>query len=256
MRWKVGRMAALVLALTLLFSIGPLMESEAAHHKRANPCAAKANPCAAKMNPCNPCAAKARMNPCAAKMNPCNPCAAKARMNPCAAKMNPCNPCNPCAARSATGPTAQARMIIAKVLYAGGNRLGVEWKQQQLHIGLHDKTQYRRGADKTSASDIKTGEQIIVSMLDRGGNLSATYVYLARAQLGGNPCNPCAAKARMNPCNPCNPCAAKARMNPCNPCNPCAAKKMNPCNPCAAKKMNPCNPCAAKNPCNPCGKKR
>ncbi len=237
MRWKVGRMAALVLALTLLFSIGPLMESEAAHHKSANPCAAKANPCAAKMNPCNP-------------------CAAKARMNPCAAKMNPCNPCNPCAARSATGPTVQARMIIAKVLYAGGNRLGVEWKQQQLHIGLHDKTQYRRGADKTSASDIKTGEQIIVSMLDRGGNLSATYVYLARAQLGGNPCNPCAAKARMNPCNPCNPCAAKARMNPCNPCNPCAAKKMNPCNPCAAKKMNPCNPCAAKNPCNPCGKKR
>ncbi len=72
MRWKVGRMVALVLALTLLFSIGPLMESEAAYHKSANPCAAKANPCAAKMNPCNPCA-KA--------MNPCNPCAMR---NPCA----------------------------------------------------------------------------------------------------------------------------------------------------------------------------
>jgi hypothetical protein len=38
-----------------------------------------------------------------------------------------------------------------------------------------------------------------------------------------------------------NPCAAKAKMNPCK-ANPCAAKKMNPCkaNPCAAKKMNPC----------------
>ncbi len=90
-------------------------------------------------------------------------------------------------------------MIIAKVISADGNRLAVNWQKQQLQIGLHNKTQYKRGGDKAGAADIKPGEQIIVSMMDRGGNLSATYVYLAKANIGGNPCNPC------------NPCGAKKK---------------------------------------------
>ena len=60
----------LVAAVAVLFVAGSGV-SDAAWHKKANPCAAK------KANPCNPCAAK--------KANPCNPCAAK--------KANPCNPC-------------------------------------------------------------------------------------------------------------------------------------------------------------------
>lgn len=72
-----SRLIAIVLALVVVFSIGPVLNSEAQSSK--NPC----NPYAAKkMNPCNPCAAKA-------KMNPCNPCAGKAKINPC----------NPCAAK-------------------------------------------------------------------------------------------------------------------------------------------------------------
>jgi hypothetical protein len=116
-------------------------------------------------------------------------------------------------------------MIIGQVVAADAKQLAVRWQDQTLNIGVHGKTQYTRGREKASLASIAPGERIIVSMLDRGGQLSATYVYLAQAS-AGNPCNPCAAK-KMNPCNPC---AAKA-----NPCNPCAAKK-NPCNPCGAKK--------------------
>ncbi|MFQ5912080.1 MAG: hypothetical protein ACE5JS_02750 [Nitrospinota bacterium] len=216
--------------------LGMAQTAQATYHA-ANPC----NPCAAKKaaNPCNPCAAKKAANPCnpcAAKKaaNPCNPCAAKKAANPC----NPCaakaNPCNPCAAGAAKGPSAKARMIIGKVIYASADHLSVQWNGKKLRVGVHNKTRFTRGREKSSAKTIKAGERIIVSMLDRGGRLSANYVYLAKAGMAGNPCNPCAAKA-----NPCNPCAAKA-----NPCNPCAAKA-NPCNPCAAK-ANPCNPCAAK----------
>jgi hypothetical protein len=139
-------------------------------------------------------------------------------------------------------------MIIGKVIYAKADHLAVDWNGKKLNIGISKKTQYRQGPTSTSAGSVKPGQRIIVSMLDRGGKLSANYVYLSKAG-GGNPCNPCAAKG-----NPCNPCAAKG-----NPCNPCAAKKAaNPCNPCAAKKGNPCNPCAAKkaNPCNPCAAKK
>ncbi|MCZ6873860.1 MAG: hypothetical protein O7G88_10070, partial [bacterium] len=132
--------------------------------------------------------------------NPCNPCAAK-------------NPCNPCAAKSSRGAAAKARMIIAKVVSARPNRLAVKWQDQTLSIGVSSKTQFRRGATRTSVASVKPGEQIIVSMIDRKGTLNANYVYLAKASVGGNPCNPCAAK------NPCNPCATKM-----NPCNPCAAK--------------------------------
>ncbi len=225
----------LALAFAVSGPMGWTQTSDAA--KKANPC----NPCAAKKgNPCNPCAAKGNpCNPCAAKKaNPCNPCAAK-KANPC----NPCgvkakaNPCNPCAAGGGRkGPRAKARMIIGKVLYAKGNYVAVQWKGAKINIDVHAKTQYSRGPAKSSLGSIKPGERIIVSMMDRGGKLSANYVYLSKASKGGNPCNPCAAKG-----NPCNPCAAKKA----NPCNPCAAKG-NPCNPCAAKKANPCNPCAAK----------
>jgi hypothetical protein len=80
MQQQWGRLIAITLKLVLVFSIGPVLNSEAQSSKNpGNPCAAK------KMNPCNPCAAKG-------KMNPGKPCATK---NPCAAKANPCNPCGP-----------------------------------------------------------------------------------------------------------------------------------------------------------------
>ena len=230
--WKLTGITLLALAFVFGGSLA-LTDTAGA----ANPCAAQkanpCNPCAAKGNPCNPCAAQ--------KANPCNPCAAK---NPCAA-----NPCNPCAAGGGGGAKAEARMIIGKVIYAKADHVAVDWNGKKLNIGLSKKTQYRQGPTSTSAESIKPGQRIIVSMLDRGGKLSANYVYLSKAGKGGNPCNPCAA-------NPCNPCAAQKAANP---CNPCAAKKGNPCNPCAAKKAaNPCNPCADKkaNPCNPCAAKK
>jgi hypothetical protein len=214
--------------------------------KAAQPCAAKAQPCAAKpTQPCvaNPCAPKARLaaaaQPCAAK--PAQPCAPK---NPCAPTANPCaakNPCapkaNPCAAKNPCGPMqacaakpAVARMIKGEIIGADltKNLLSVRHEGRDLALQLDHLTAVRRGPTPMTPADLQTGQQATVSYVERNGQRTAKYIYLAAAT-AANPCgaNPCAAK---NPCAVKNPCAPKA--------NPCAATGKNPCgaNPCALQK--------------------
>ncbi len=143
-----------------------------------------------------------------------NPCA----VNPCAA--NPCagaNPCNPCAGGGkAGGPSAKAVMILGKVdSTPSANVLRVRADGKRLDLEVGSMTLFREGPTIKSFKDLKPGDEVTVSALEKGGKFRALYVYKRMARAGGNPCNPCAA----------NPCAAK---NPCTIKNPCAG---NPCSP-------------------------
>ncbi len=143
-----------------------------------------------------------------------NPCAA----NPCAT--NPCagaNPCNPCAGGGmAASPSAKAVMVLGEVASEpSASRLTIRADGKRFTLEVDRMTLFREGANVKSFKDLKPGDEVTVSALDKGGKLRALYVYKRVRKAGGNPCNPCAA----------NPCAAK---NPCAPKNPCAT---NPCSP-------------------------
>lgn len=180
MQWMKGGCwrAAISTALAGLFAVTLVATGEAAPKKAKNPCAA-------------------------------NPCAA----NPCAAG----NPCNPCAGRSmVAGPSAKAVMLLGEVASKpSANRLTIKADGKRFTLEVDRMTLFREGANVKSFKDLKPGDEVTVSALDKGGKLRALYVYKRVRKAGGNPCNPCAA----------NPCAAK---NPCAPKNPCAA---NPCSP-------------------------
>jgi hypothetical protein len=196
------------------------LQTTAANPCAANPCAPKARlaaaaqPCAAK--PAQPCVPK---NPCAPTANPCaakNPCAPTA--NPCAAK-NPCGAMQACAAKPAV-----ARMIKGEIIGADltKNLLSVRHEGRDLALQLDRLTAVRRGPTPMTPADLQTGQQATVSYVERNGQRTAKYIYLAAAT-AANPCgvNPCAAK---NPCAPqANPCAATGK-NPCGT-NPCAPQK-------------------------------
>jgi hypothetical protein len=186
-----------------------------AHRKKAT---RKAVPQEAVANPCAPKAAQ----PCA----PQNPCAPKA--NPCAAK-NPYGTVQACAAKP-----AMAKMIKGEIVAADltRNLLSVRHEGRDLPLRLDRLTAVRQGPTARTLADLRAGHQATISYVERNGERSAMYIYLAAAA-ATNPCgaNPCAAK---------NPCGAKA--NPCAPKDPGAPKA----NPCAAKAKNACgaNPCA------------
>ena len=143
-----------------------------------------------------------------------NPCAANPRVtNPCAGA----NPCNPCAGGGmAASPSAKAVMVLGEVASEpSASRLTIKADCKRLTLEVDRMTLFREGANVKSFKDLKPGDEVTVSALDKRGKFRALYVYKRVLKAGGNPCNPCAA----------NPCAAK---NPCAPKNPCAA---NPCSP-------------------------
>jgi hypothetical protein len=174
---------------------------------------AAANPCAAK--PGQPCAVK---NPCAP---PANPCAAK---SPCAAK-NPCGTVQACAAKPAVAKMIKGEIVAADLTK---NLLSVRHEGHELALQLDRLTSVRQGPTSMTLADLQAGQQATVSYVERNGQRTAKYIYLASAA-AANPygANPCAAK---NPYAAKNPCAPKA--------NPCAATGKNPCgaNPCAPQK--------------------
>jgi hypothetical protein len=157
-----------------------------------------------------------------------NPCAAKAAQpgaaqNPCAPQANPCAAKNPCGAvQAGAAKPAVAKMIKGEILAADPtkNLLSVRHEGQDLALQLDRLTSVRQGPTPKTRADLQAGQKATISYVERNGQRTAKYIYLA-AVAAANPCraNPCAAK---------NPCASKA--------NPCAAK--NPCAP----KANPCAP--------------
>jgi len=116
----------------------------------------------------------------------------------------------------AASPSAKAVMLLGEVASEpSGNRLTIKADGRRLTLEVDRMTLFREGPTIKSFKDLKPGDEVTVSALDKGGKLRALYVYKRMARAGGNPCNPCAT----------NPCAAK---NPCAPKNPCGA---NPCPP-------------------------
>src|SRR5215831_19093351 len=169
------------LAITFMVSImavalatagygGPPLQTAAAKSpapgSAANPCAAKAsNPGAAKAQPCSAKAAQ----PCAA-----NPCAAK---NPCASQ----NPCN--AKQASAAKPAVAKMIKAEIVAADPARqlLSVRHDGQDLSLRLDRLTAVRQGPTRVTLEDLQPGRAATVSYVERDGQRTAKYVYLAAA---------------------------------------------------------------------------
>jgi hypothetical protein len=120
-----------------------------------------------------------------------------------------------CAAKPAV-----AKMIVGEILAADltKNLLSVRHKGQDLALQVDPLTSVRQGPTPVTLADLQTGQKATISYVERSGQRSAKYIYLASVS-AANPCgaNPCAAK---------NPCAPQA--NPCGVKNPCAA---NPCAP-------------------------
>ncbi len=213
--------------------------------------------------------------------NPCNPCAIK--NNPCKPKaMNPCAPKNPCGTSGKIDPKMVTRPAGTHLKQGDPRKLEKQgeglWNDKKLSTnGLACSTCHtnygafsatfakpyphavKMAKDRSGLKKVDLDEMVQLCLVEPmaaktlpwgSDKLAALTAYTAKVQkgfmakAGGNPCNPCAPRAK-NPCNPCNPCAPKAK-NPCNPCNPCAPKAKNPCNPCAPKVKNPCNPCAGK----------
>ena len=119
---------------------------------------------------------------------------------------------------------AVAKMIKGQIVAADltKNLLSVQHEGRDLALQLDRLTSVRQGPTAMTLADLQAGQQATVSYVERNGQRTAKYIYLAAAT-AANPCgaNPCAAK---------NPCAPKA--------NPCAATGKNPCgaNPCAPKR--------------------
>lgn len=155
-------------------------------------------------------------NPCAAQ----NPCAAA---NPCAAKQ-PCAALQPCGAAQMPMKPASARYVIGQVASVdpAARILALKVGGQSVIVSVDQRTAITQGGVKKALADLKPGEKVTVSVIEKDGKRRAAYVYIAQA--AAQPCaaNPCAAQ----------PCAAK---QPCSPKQPCGV------NPCAAK-----NPCAVK----------
>lgn len=160
-------------------------------------------------------------NPCAAQ----NPCAAA---NPCAAKQ-PCAAVQPCGALQMPMKPATARYVIGHVasVNPAARILALKVGGQSVIVSVDQRTAIKQGGVKKALTDLRPGDKVTVSVVERDGKRRAAYVYIAQAAA-----QPCAA----------NPCAAK------QPCavQPCAAKQ-----PCAPKQPCGVNPCAAKNPCAP-----
>ena len=73
-------------------------------------------------------------------------------------------------------------MLIGMVISVESGRLTIQWKKQILQISVHSRTRFTRGKDRSSFSSIRPGERITVSVLDWGGRLSASYVYLFKRE--------------------------------------------------------------------------
>jgi len=118
---------------------------------------------------------------------------------------------------------AVAKMIKGDIVGADltKNLLSVRHQGRDLALQLDRLTTVRRGPTMLTPADLQAGQQATVSYVERDGQRTAKYIYLASA--AANPCgaNPCAAR---NPCVPkANPCAATGK-NPCG-ANPCAPKR-------------------------------
>jgi hypothetical protein len=129
-----------------------------------------------------------------------NPCAAQ----PCAVKAQPC-----AAGPAGAAKPAVARMVKGEIAAADlrRNRLTVRQAGADLTLRLERLTSVRRGPERVGLDELKAGQQATVSYVERDGQRTAKYIYLAAAA-GANPCaaHPCAAK-------PAQPCAAQ----PCAP---------------------------------------
>ena len=150
-----------------------------------------------------------------------NPCAAQ---NPCAAA-NPCAAVQPCSAAQMPMKPATARYVIGQVtsIDPAARTLALKVDGQSVIVSVDQRTAIKQGVMKKALTDLRPGDKVTISVIERDGRQRAAYVYIAQAAA-----QPCAA----------NPCAAK---------QPCAAQ------PCAAKQ-----PCVPKQPCgiNPCAPKR